>query len=820
MAFQSLLMLSATVATLAPLAAQAAEHPELERALEQNIAASNHHHGTNPQPALATTLPTTIAQSRVAAESDSVQFRLLPGSQTSTVQAQNPTDPAGGQLQLPTSPAPTPPTLNPGATPPAAPTTPGAVTPDPNAPATDPNAPAPDPNAPAADPNAPAPDGSAPAPTDTPPGAPGAPGSPTDAPPPPPPAGETPPADGTATEQEPEKEVLVSEVAVQSTEGELPPDLVKVVYDALQNTRPGLPTTRSQLQVDINAIFATGFFNNVRAEPSDTPLGVKVTFIVTPNPILRSVQVAGNRILPQEEVDKLFQPSYGRTLNLIELRNNIKAINKYYQDKGYILGQVLEGATQISPDGTVTLQVAEGIVERIDIRYQNKEGEPTKGKTRPFILTREMKTKPGEVINKDVLQKDLQRVFGLGLFEDLQPSFEPGEDPRKVALTLNVKERSTGNFSAGAGFSSNSGLFGTASYTQNNLGGNNQKINTQIQIGTREFLFDASFTDPWIATDPYRTSYTVNLFNRLTRPLVFDGGETDINLGETGVVSDPDGVPNTGDETLGLVDSDETPRVNRLGGGVVFSRPFTKDIEKVRTAWTATAGIQYQRISIRDAEFDINNFDELGNSLSFSGTGQDDLLTVQLGLSRDLRNDPQTPTKGSVLRVGLDQSVPVGLGSITMTRLRASYSHFIPVKLLNFAKGPQALAFNVQAGTILGDLPPYEAFTLGGSNSVRGYGEGEVGSGRSFVQATAEYRFPLLRFLGGIGGVLFVDFGSNLGTQDQVPGDPGIIRGKPGWGLGYGVGVRIKTPIGPVRLDYGWNDQGESRFQFGFGERF
>lgn len=810
MAFQTLLMISATVATLAPLAAQAAEHPELERVLEQSIVASDLHHGPNPQLAPATTLPTTITQFRVAVERDSVQFRLLPGSQSSTVQAQNQTTP-GDQLQIPTSPAPTPPTLAPGATPTPDPNVPqGTGTSDPNAPAADPNA---APNAPAADPNAPAPapDGTAPAPTNTTPtapGTPGAPGRPTDAPPPPPPAGETPPADGTATEQEPEKEVLVSEVAVQSTEGELSPDLVKVVYDALQNTRPGLPTTRSQLQVDINAIFATGFFQNVRAEPSDTPLGVKVTFIVTPNPILRSVQVAGNRILPQEEVDKLFQPSYGRTLNLIELRNNIKAINKYYQDKGFILGQVLEGATQISPDGTVTLQVAEGVVERIDIRYQNKEGEPTKGKTRPFILTREMKTKPGEVINKDVLQKDLQRVFGLGLFEDLQPSFEPGEDPRKVALTLNVKERSTGNFSAGAGFSSNSGLFGTASYTQNNLGGNNQKINTQIQIGTREFLFDASFTDPWIATDPYRTSYTVNVFNRLTRPLVFDGGETDINLGDF-------------DPATGLfTDSDETPRVNRLGGGVVFSRPFTKDIEKVRTAWTATAGIQYQRVSIRDADFDINNFDELGNSLSFSGTGQDDLLTVQLGLSRDLRNDPQTPTKGSVIRVGLDQSIPVGLGSITLTRLRASYSHFIPVKLLNFAKGPQALAFNVQAGTVLGDLPPYEAFTLGGSNSVRGYGEGDVGSGRSFVQATAEYRFPLLRFLGGIGGVLFVDFGSNLGTQDQVPGDPGIIRGKPGWGLGYGVGVRIRTPIGPVRLDYGWNDQGESRFQFGFGERF
>ena len=171
-------------------------------------------------------------------------------------------------------------------------------------------------------------------------------------------------------------------------------------------------------------------------------------------------------------------------------------------------------------------------------------------------------------------------------------------------------------------------------------------------------------------------------------------------------------------------------------------------------------------------------------------------------------------------RVGLDQSVPLGLGGITLTRLRASYSYFVPVKLINFTKGPQALAFNVHGGTILGDLPPYEAFTLGGGSSVRGYDEGEVGSGRSFLQASAEYRFPLLKFLGGIGGVLFVDYGTLLGTQGNVPGQPGIVRGKPGDGLGYGVGLRVKTPIGPVRLDYGWTIDGGSRFQFGFGERF
>ncbi len=618
------------------------------------------------------------------------------------------------------------------------------------------------------------------------------PGESVDGAPPQPPTGTTPaPGETTAEPSAPEPEVLVSEVVVEGAEG----DLSINAYEAI-STRPGQTTTRSQIQSDINAIFGTGFFSNVRAEPSDTPLGVRVTFFVQPNPTLRTVQVSGNQVLTQEKVDEIFKAQYGKILNLRDLQAGVTRVNKYYQDEGYVLGQVT-GVPQVDPNGTVTLQVAEGVVEDIAIRYINEDGEPTKGKTRKFIITREMRTEPGAPLNRNKLQTDLQRIFGLSLFEDVKVALEPGQDPRKVVVNLNVQERSTASFSAGAGFSSRSGFFGTGSFTQSNLGGNNQRLNVQAQAGTREFLFDAGFTDPWIAGDPNHSSYSVNIFNRLTQPLVLDQGPTDINL--------PNG---------------DTPRVNRLGISGVFNRPFTTDLDNLAKAWTGSIGFRYQRISVRDSDFSISPVDELGNDLSFSGSGQDDLLTVQLGIGRDLRDNPAEPTKGSALRFGIEQSVPVGAGSILLTRLRGSYSYFIPLKLTKFTEGPQTLAFNVQAGTILGDLPPYEAFSLGGTSSVRGYDEGDLGAGRSFMQATAEYRFPLLNFLGGVGGVLFFDVGSNLGTQSNVPGNPGIVRGKPGIGFGYGVGLRVKTPIGPVRLDYGINDEGENRFHFGFGQRF
>jgi outer membrane protein insertion porin family len=332
------------------------------------------------------------------------------------------------------------------------------------------------------------------------------------------------------------------------------------------------------------------------------------------------------------------------------------------------------------------------------------------------------------------------------------------------------------------------------SYQQQNLGGNNQTLGAELQLGLRDaLLFDVNFTDPWIAGDPYRTSYTVNLFRRRSISLIFEGGDPEVNL--------PNG---------------DRPRILRTGGGISFTRPLSRDVF-TPAEWTASLGLQYQRVSIRDADGELSPRDERNNDLSFSGNGRDDLLTLQFGAVRDRRNSALRPTSGSLLRLGAEQSVPVGEGSIFLTRLRGNYSYYIPVRFTNFNKGPQALAFNIQGGTIIGDLPPYEAFSLGGSSSVRGYDEGDVGAGRSFIQATAEYRFPIFSV---VGGAVFVDYASDLGSGSSVPGNPGGVRGKPGNGFGYGLGVRVQSPLGPIRIDYGLNDQGDSRIHFGIGERF
>ncbi|MFQ4144288.1 BamA/TamA family outer membrane protein [Chlorogloeopsis sp. ULAP02] len=621
------------------------------------------------------------------------------------------------------------------------------------------------------------------------------------------------------TETEPR--VLVSEVLVRSQTGQaLTPQLEDEVYRAIR-TQPGRTTTRSQLQEDINAVFSTGFFSNVQAVPEDTPLGVRVSFIVQPNPVLRDVNIQANpgtdvpSVLDPKVVDEIFRNQYGQILNLRDLQEGIKQLTKRYQDQGYVLAQVI-GAPQVTENGVVTLQVAEGVVEDIRVRFRTKEGqettekgEPIRGKTQPYIVTRELQLKPGTVFNRNIVQRDLQRVFGLGLFEDVNVSLDPGTDPSRVDVVVNVVERNTGSIAAGAGFSTASGLFGTISYQEQNLNGRNQKLGTELQIGQREFLFDVRFTDPWIAGDPYRTSYTINGFRRRSISLIFDGPDQDI---ETYNPRNPG-------------DDGDRPRILRLGGGVTFSRPLSRNPYE-RAEWTASAGLQYQRVSSRDRDGDLRRRGRLEDvtvpceqdpsnciELTQSGEGQDDLLLVQLGAVRDRRNNPLQPTSGSFFRLGVDQSVPIGLGSIFMTRLRGSYSQYFPVRFLNFTKGAQTIAFNVQGGTVLGDLPPYEAFTLGGSNSVRGYEEGALGSSRSFAQASLEYRFPVFSV---VSGALFFDVGTDFGSETRA----GELLDKNGTGYGYGIGVRVQSPLGPIRVDYGINDEGDSRINFGIGERF
>jgi outer membrane protein insertion porin family len=295
-------------------------------------------------------------------------------------------------------------------------------------------------------------------------------------------------------------------------------------------------------------------------------------------------------------------------------------------------------------------------------------------------------------------------------------------------------------------------------------------------------------------SDDLRSGVAVNVFNQRSFSPSFVNG-TDVNL--------PNG---------------STPWVDRFGGGVEFHHPFGRYLN-------SAVGVTYQSVTIRDGIFgsDHQPIDQFGNRLAVSPSGRDDLLTANLALSYDSRDSVERPTRGTHLRFGLDQSIPVGTASIEMTRLSASASQFVPLPF--FAKKSSTLVFNVQGGRIFGDVPPYEAFNLGGDTTVRGFKTGGVGTGSAFLQASVEYRFPLfsLRLLKqpiAVGGTVFLDYGTLLGTQNEVIGRPGIARKKPGDGFGYGAGVSFDTRFGLFRVGAGVSDRGDVEPLFSLTERF
>lgn len=586
--------------------------------------------------------------------------------------------------------------------------------------------------------------------------------------------------------QQPEAQVLVVEVAVAGTED---PDLINRVYGAI-STKAGEPTTRSRLQSDINAVFATGFFADVRATPEDTPLGVRVTFTVKPNPVLQAVQTQGAQVLPQSELDRIFAEQKGEVINFGELQRSVQAVEQWYTDNGYVLAKVTDVRSDDS--GTVTLQIAEGVVEDVRVKFigedgseTDSQGNPLRGNTREFIITRELKTKPGDTFNRDVIQEDLQAVFGLNLFQDVNLSLDPGQDPEKVIVVVNVKERRTGSLNGTLGVSSSTGVFGSIGISESNLGGNNQTLNANIQVGARETLFDLSFTDPRIATEEIPTAYNVSVFNRRSSSFVFDG-------------------------QFGLPNGDSV-RIDRVGLGVTFSRPLGD-------GWQGSLGTQVQFVESKDADGVNRPHDILGNPIVFSASGQDAYTSLRLGLVRDQRDNPTAPRQGSLLRFSSEQSLRLFESGLTSNRLEASYSFFVPVNILR-QNDTEVLAFDIRGGTVLGDLAPYDAFPIGGSNSVRGFFEGEVGSGRSYATVTAEYRFPIFN---PVNGVIFADYGSDLGSATAVLGNPAGVRGKPGSGLGIGAGLRIQSPLGALRIDYGIRDFNfdGGQLSFAIGEKF
>ncbi|KAA3490568.1 outer envelope protein 80, chloroplastic-like isoform X1 [Gossypium australe] len=603
-----------------------------------------------------------------------------------------------------------------------------------------------------------------------------------------------------------EERVLISEVLVRNKDGEEleRKDLEMEALTALKACRANSALTVREVQEDVHRIIDSGTWRNTILISDLVDIGF-LWYKVEPNQEFHGLVCEGANVLPSKFLEDAFRDGHGKVVNLKRLDEVINSINGWYMERG-LFGLV--SGVDIFSGGIIRLQVAEAEVNNISIRFlDRKTGEPTKGKTKPETILRQLTTKKGQVYSMLQGKRDVDTVSTMGLMADVSIIPQPAGDAGKVDLVMNVVERPSGGFSAGGGISSGitsgplSGLIGSFAYSHRNLFGRNQKLNISLERGQIDSIFRINYTDPWIEGDDKRTSRTIIIQNSRTPGTLVHGNQHD----------------------------NSSLSIGRVTAGIEFSRPL-------RPKWSGTAGLIFQHAGARDEKGNPIIKDFYGSPLTASGKPYDDMLVAKFECVYTGSGDQGS----SMFAFNMEQGLPVMPEWLFFNRVNARARKGVEI-------GPTRLLLSLSGGKVLGNFSPHEAFAIGGTNSVRGYEEGAVGSGRSYVVGSSEVSFPMSHYsdehvseqgsvsvqqkssstirlltaalLGPVEGVIFADYGHDLWSGPSVPGDPAGARYKPGSGYGYGFGIRVDSPLGPLRLEYAFNDRQAKRFHFGVGHR-
>eukprot|EP01026_Neomeris_dumetosa_P006040 TRINITY_DN11878_c0_g1_i5.p2 TRINITY_DN11878_c0_g1~~TRINITY_DN11878_c0_g1_i5.p2 ORF type:complete len:309 (-),score=41.55 TRINITY_DN11878_c0_g1_i5:299-1225(-) len=305
--------------------------------------------------------------------------------------------------------------------------------------------------------------------------------------------------------------------------------------------------------------------------------------------------------------------------------------------------------------------------------------------------------------------------------------------------------------------------------------------------------------DPWVRSDKHRTSRTLVLQNtRVSGQPIFGRDPSEPVTTQQQNEGDPN--PPNNQEV-----SSEHIHIARQMFSLEYGRPLKRGL-------TGNLGFSFQRIKCMNELKQSVTEDIYRWPVLYSSNEYDQLAIIAI---RGTYNGPggrgrRDEKGGSQIMTTVEQSLPFNKNWLKFTRVSGRVEKLIP-------KGPFDLLLLAKGGGVFGDLPPYEAFPIGGTNSVRGYQEGGVGTGRYYAEGHVEFRWPLP---GIFQGVAFFDYGTDLNSGQLVVSDPAGARGKPGSGFGFGGGVRVDTPIGPVRLEYAYNDKLQTRFHLGIGSQF
>ncbi|MCQ9207791.1 MAG: outer membrane protein assembly factor BamA [Omnitrophica bacterium] len=495
--------------------------------------------------------------------------------------------------------------------------------------------------------------------------------------------------------------------------------------------------------------------------------------------LVGEIRMQGAVIFPENEIKKRLTMKPGAIFNRDQVRYDIANVQGFYFEKGHISAEI--DLDTLINEQTGRIDLVYRIIES-DLAYIDKIKIRGNTKTRDIVIRRELRSYPGEAFDGKKLKRSKERLYNLGFFQEISYDTEATKTPDKKDLIVNVKEAKTGEFAFGAGFSSIDRFIGFVEIAQRNFDitnwhtftGAGQNLRLRAELGTTRREYDLSFTEPWIFG--YPLSFGVDGYSKLWR-----------RSGTTGYSFDE----------------------QRRGGDIRLGKEFSEFVR---------ANLMY-----RFENVDISNVPDNASLALKNEVGENTISSLSLGITRDSRDNIYSPTRGLVLFgsgelaggfLGQDKDFYKVRGSVNF------YKTLIERLLLEF----KVVAAGAETFSDTETMPIYERFYVGGTNTIRGFKERDVGpkdssgepiGGQSLLYGTCELTYPLFEL---IKLATFYDFGNvweKLG--DFASGD---------FKYSVGVGVRVKTPMGPVKLDYGYplevepGVEKEGRFHFSMSRGF
>jgi outer membrane protein insertion porin family len=475
------------------------------------------------------------------------------------------------------------------------------------------------------------------------------------------------------------------------------------------------------------------------------------------------VKVAGDLIEPEDELLKKTNLGKEKIFNRETVRNDIIALQDVYSNHGYAYAEIKPVIKENDQNHTadVTYHISKGPkvrFERITISGNQH--------SRDKVIRRELKVMEGDYFSGKKLQRSSENLKRLGFFEDVQMHTKKGTRDDLMDLNVEVKERGTRTFSVGAGYSSAYSAFVTFQVADENFMGYGQRLSASARIGGKNTEYDINFLEPWL----------------------FD---TRLALG-TGIYK----------WTQEYTDYTRAS----YGGRVSLGAPLYLDFTRGTLLYA----------------YDHANISEVSESASQTlkdMTGTNVTSSLSLILNRDSRDKTFNTTRGSINEVSVQYAGGFLSGDEQFTKYRARTAWFFPMFW--------STVFMVQGrwGYIQdrGKLSVYQKFFLGGINTVRGYDyqtispvdpeTGDYVGGNKMMCYNLEYHFPLLKEQGVV-GIVFFDAG-NVWSEDESYNFDGLKKS-------VGAGVRWYSPLGPLRLEYGWKidpigDESPGKWEFSIG---